>query len=209
MRYELHCHSTYSDGTATPGEIVSLARGMGLSGVAVTDHDVIAGSLAALKHATEEFRVVPGMEVSSSDGHILALGVRELVAKDMPAEKTIEAIHALGGMAVAAHPYDRWRTGVGDLILKLPFDAVEVKNGHTFGNRKDPVRACLEAGLSMVGGSDAHTPGEIGLVTVEFEGTLESAVESGGVRVVSKPIHKLVFTHGAGMLRRRLKGIMR
>jgi len=209
MRYELHCHSTYSDGTATPQEIVSYAKRMGLAGIAVTDHDAIAGSLAALEYATDSFRVVPAVEVSSTDGHILALGVRELVEKDMPARKTVDAIHALGGMAIAAHPYDRWRTGVGDLILKLPFDAVEVCNGHTFGNRKDPVRACLEGGLPMVGGSDAHTPNEIGLVTVEFEGTLESAVKSRRIKVVSKPVHELVFTHGAGMLKRRLKGIIR
>jgi predicted metal-dependent phosphoesterase TrpH len=204
MLFELHCHSTFSDGRATPAEIIDYAKAIGLGGIAITDHDAIAGSLSALSYATEGFRVISGMEVSSVEGHILGLGIREVVPKDMSAAETVERIHALGGLAVAAHPYDRWRQGVGDLILTLPFDAVEVLNGHTFGNRKNPVSVCEKAGLTMVGGSDAHTLSEVGMVKVEFEGELAGALKSKAVRIRSKSTPHLIINHGIGLMKRKI-----
>lgn len=165
-KFDLHIHSRYSDGMNSPQEIVEYAQKIGLSGVAITDHDEIEGSLQALKFQGENFQVIPGLEVSSREGHILALGVKEMVEWDNSAQETVEKIHSLGGIAVATHPYDSFRMGVGDLIYRLDFDAVEVENGHTFRNRKNPLKMAQEKNLCMVGGSDAHTLGEIGSVTV-------------------------------------------
>src|SRR5215217_5018415 len=63
---DLHCHSTASDGTFAPGEVVRLARDAGLAGLALTDHDTIAG-LAEAARAAEEFGItfVPGIEISA------------------------------------------------------------------------------------------------------------------------------------------------
>jgi predicted metal-dependent phosphoesterase TrpH len=203
MLYELHSHSTYSDGLASPREIVEYAK-RSLDGIAITDHDAIAGSIEALEYSTDKFRVLPGMEVSSADGHILALNVRELVPRDLPASETVDRIHGLGGLAIAAHPYDRRRKGVGDLIFRVPFDAVEAVNGHTFGNRRAPWKACADAGLTLVGGSDAHTLAEVGSVTVEFAGEFESALKSGKISVRSRSLPRLLITHAIGILRRRV-----
>ncbi|MFH1055630.1 MAG: PHP domain-containing protein [Candidatus Altiarchaeota archaeon] len=205
MLYELHTHTTYSDGLATPEELVVYAKAIGLSGIAVTDHDIIDGSLKALEYASHRLTVIPGVEVSSDEGHILALYVTKLIPRDLPAAETIELIHSQGGLAVAAHPYDRRRGGVGDLILKLKFDAVEAVNGHTFSNTRDPVAVCLESGISVVGGSDAHTLREVGSVAVEFEGDFRTALTSGKLNVKSAHKAKLLFNHGLGILKRKLR----
>jgi predicted metal-dependent phosphoesterase TrpH len=203
MRFDIHVHSNHSDGRPSPAEIVEYAKGR-LDGVAITDHNTIDGSLEALKYAGANFTVIPGVEVSSNEGHILALGVNELIQRDLSAQETVERIHALGGLAVAAHPYDTFRSGVGDLILELPFDAVEVVNGHTFGNRRDPVRVCSEAGLPMVGGSDAHSLREIGSVTNRFEGDWMQAVKRGDLKVESSHPAKRAINFGLGVIDRRL-----
>jgi len=203
MLFEIHCHSTYSDGSNTPKEIVGFARKNGLSGIAITDHDAIAGSLEALNYASRDFKVVPGMEISAVEGHIIALNVRELVPRDLPAAKTIEMIHSQGGLAVAAHPYDVRRYGVGDLITKLPFDAVEVVNGHTFANRKDPVKVCRAHGIPMVGGSDAHSGKDVGSVAVEYDGDVLAAIKSGRTAIRNKPMAMLIVNHAVDIVRRK------
>ncbi|MFH0863126.1 MAG: PHP domain-containing protein [Candidatus Altiarchaeota archaeon] len=204
MLFELHCHSRYSDGNGSPKQIVEYGRRIGLSGIAITDHDAIEGSLEAISYATDDFAVIPGFEVTAKEGHILGLNVRELVPRDLPAKETVGRIHALGGLAIAAHPYDRRRAGVGDLVLRLPFDAVEVLNGHTFANWKDPVKVCKNAGLRMVGGSDAHTTDEIGSVALEYEGDVLGAILAGKTGIRSKSRLQLFLRQGIGMVKRRL-----
>src|SRR5438876_24886 len=78
--YDLHTHSTFSDGTATPAENVALARERGLEGVAVTDHDTMDGWGEALAAASDsDLRIVPGVELSAEhDGaslHVLGYWV--------------------------------------------------------------------------------------------------------------------------------------
>jgi predicted metal-dependent phosphoesterase TrpH len=64
--YDLHTHSTFSDGTATPAENVALARERGLQGIAVTDHDTVDGWGEALAAASDsDRRIVPGVERSA------------------------------------------------------------------------------------------------------------------------------------------------
>ncbi len=62
---DLHLHSTYSDGTMTPSELVRLAAGIGLSAISVTDHDTVSGIEEALREGIEcSLEVVPGLEIS-------------------------------------------------------------------------------------------------------------------------------------------------
>jgi len=65
---DLHLHTTESDGTWTPEELVREARGAGLAALAVTDHDTTAGIEAALKAARKDLQVIPGIELSAA-GH--------------------------------------------------------------------------------------------------------------------------------------------
>ncbi|MCB1149430.1 MAG: PHP domain-containing protein [Chlamydiia bacterium] len=79
FRADLHCHSTCSDGTCTPQEIVDLALKSGLSGLSITDHDTVAAFEMAAPYAAQKgLQLLPGVEFSSvfneESVHILAYG---------------------------------------------------------------------------------------------------------------------------------------
>lgn len=68
MRGDLHCHSTASDGSLSPEELVDYAARIGLDCLAVTDHDTMAGVPAARARAAQKgIRLLDGMEVSACD----------------------------------------------------------------------------------------------------------------------------------------------
>ncbi len=101
---DLHVHSNYSkDSLITPKELVFYAKKRGLTAVAVTDHNQIEGSWKIAKEA--DFLVIPGMEVSSADGHIVALNLQDLIPRGLSARETVDRIHKAGGIAIAVHPY--------------------------------------------------------------------------------------------------------
>jgi len=76
---DLHCHSTYSDGTSTPEEIIDLATKLGLMGLSITDHDTVDAYTRAIPYAKEKgIRLVTGVEFSAglheTSVHILGYG---------------------------------------------------------------------------------------------------------------------------------------
>ena len=107
VRFDLHIHSEHSpDGRMSLDEIVSCARARGLQGVAVCDHD------RALTETWDapDFLLIPGIELSTDQGHLLGLFVTEQIeARELGA--AIDAVHACGGLAVMAHPFERSCTG--------------------------------------------------------------------------------------------------
>ena len=83
IRADLHVHTTYSsDSLITPKDLVFYAKKNGLNAVAVTDHNYLDGAIKIAKE-TKDFLVIPGMEVSSGEGHIVALNVNELIPKGL------------------------------------------------------------------------------------------------------------------------------
>ena len=103
---DFHVHSTYSrDGTTNVRAVLKRASTVGLDVVAITDHDDLRGSLTACELAGEYgVEAIPGVEVSSSDGHILALFVRQPIPAGRPLIETLLRIRDQGGIAVAPHP---------------------------------------------------------------------------------------------------------
>jgi predicted metal-dependent phosphoesterase TrpH len=189
-------HTTVSDGWPTPQELVDhAARRAKLDVIAVTDHDTIEGALRARDHAAKRPRlhVIVGEEVSSRDGHIVALFLERRVRPGMSAAATVDAIHDQGGLAIAVHPF--WRTqrrartgpvhGVGWLAAELDFDAIEVENatpGFYLVNQLAH-RLNLGLGAAELGSSDAHILDAVGRAFTEFPGktpeALRAAIESG------------------------------
>src|SRR5438094_4364534 len=167
-RADLHLHTTASDGWPAPHQLVDYARATRLDVIAVTDHDTIEGALRAADYAAgfSKLHVVIGEEVSSRDGHIVALYVERRIRPGMSAAATVHAIHEQGGLAVAVHPF--WRTqrrtrngsvnGVGWLAAELDFDAVEVENATPGFYVFNQLARRLNTGLGSaeLGGSDAH-----------------------------------------------------
>ena len=193
-RADLHMHTTASDGWPAPSRLVEHAAARGLDVIAVTDHDTIEGALRAAEHAArrESVHVVIGEEVSSRDGHIVALFIEKRIRPRMSAAATVHAIHDQGGLAVAVHPF--WRTqrrtpgavvhGVGWLAAELDFDAVEVENATPGFYVFNQLARRLNMGLGSaeVGSSDAHILDAVGRAYTEFPGrtpkALRTAIES-------------------------------
>jgi predicted metal-dependent phosphoesterase TrpH len=192
MKFDLHIHSNYSDGRADVKDIIEAAKRRGLDGIALTDHDTMRGIPVAKKYIDEQeidLMLIPGVEVTTSEGHLLVLGTDKPPERKMSPEETIDAAHEMGGIADVPHPYHPFRHAIG----RIPdADAVEVYNSkHLFGLANG--RAKIEArrrGMTMVAGSDSHYAETVGLGVTEIEaedvdGVLE-AIRHGRTRILGR-----------------------
>ena len=103
LKIDLHVHTCYSyDSLITPEELVFYAKKCGLDGVAIADHDRIDGALKIAKET--DFPIIPGIEVSSLNGHVVGLNLQEPIPKKLSVSETVDKIHEKGGLAVACHP---------------------------------------------------------------------------------------------------------
>ena len=138
------------------------AKARGLDGIAITDHNTIAGHAEARRFSKGGFLVIPGIEITSKDCHIVGLGIKKLVPKHMSAEKTVKLIKKQGGVAIAAHPFAPGRKP--GLVHKAKFDAIEGLNSRAlFLSNPLAQRYAKLNKIPMVAGSDAHRCDEIGL----------------------------------------------
>jgi predicted metal-dependent phosphoesterase TrpH len=187
-RADLHVHSWWSDGAQSPEDLVRAAAGR-VDVLAITDHDRIEGACRARQfardHPTLGVEVVVGEEVSTLNGHMLALYLEKVVPAGLPAARTIELIHAQGGLAVAAHPFHpiRYRHSghapLAALIPELPLDGIEVVNNSGFSCRLYDAWAALrnaEWMLAVTGGSDAHDVAYVASAVTRFPGRGGSAL---------------------------------
>jgi predicted metal-dependent phosphoesterase TrpH len=181
---DLHLHTNYSDGATTVPALLDAVAARGeLSVIAVTDHDTIAGAEAARRLAAlgrYPVEVIVGEEVTTRQGHIVGLFLREAIPPGLGAAETVAAIHAQGGLAFAPHPFfsdrpirqRRTMDSIGNLAAALPLDAIEVENSTPFLEWAN-VRArrfALRHGLPMIGASDAHILAAVGKSHTCFPG---------------------------------------
>jgi len=172
--FDLHVHSFFSkDATGSPESLIAAARARGLSGIAITDHDTCEAHDYLKSHpAPEGFLIVPGVEVSTAEGHLLCLGLTLPRLKGAPAREVLEAVKAGGGLAIPAHPFDKWRAGIRPSVLDtLELEALEVFNAAvTSKSYNDKALAyAQERGLKMTAASDAHHSSAVGVSTTAFE----------------------------------------
>lgn len=174
MILDPHIHSKYSgDATSSPADIIRRSREIGLDAIAIADHNTLKGSLEAIKEfkGLDDFLVIPAMEVSTSKGHIVALGISEEIKKGISPEEAVENIRGQGGIAVAPHPFVRYRDGLCDYIKKLDIDAIETLNSrYVFGYSNWRAKILAEKrGIPQIGSSDAHFLGAIGSCITELD----------------------------------------
>ncbi len=164
MRADLHVHSIHSeDNHLSVKEIIVTCRHLGIEAVAIADHNSLAGSEEARGLPHEGLVLVPAMELTTQEGHVVAYNISEEVERDLPVGEAIDRIHAQGGMAVAAHPFRRG-TGLGQHVVRSNrFDALEGMNARSTsrGNAR-AVDLADSIGLPITGGSDAHNVTSIG-----------------------------------------------
>ncbi|MDI3483746.1 MAG: hypothetical protein PWQ74_333 [Methanobacteriaceae archaeon] len=167
MILDPHIHSIYSgDAKGTPRQIIKRAIFVGLDAIAIADHDTIQGSRVAEKEA-KDFKgiiVVPAMEISTSKGHILALGIQDEIKKGVTPQEAVDKIHEQGGVAIVPHPFVRYREGLFVNIQDLKVDGIETLNSrYIFGYSNWRARKfAKERNLPMIGSSDAHFIAAIG-----------------------------------------------
>ncbi len=185
---DLHMHSTYSDGSQSVEAILAyVEQHTDLDVIAITDHDCIEGALRAREFAAAHrlrVAVLVGAEISTRDGHLLALGIERLIPADLSMAETVAAVHEQGGVAVAAHPLSWWCPSASRAVLdelRGALDGLEVINGSFAGIPTNLRLAALNAahyGMAACGGSDAHTLNAIGSACTHFGGRSPSELLS-------------------------------
>ena len=172
VRIDPHVHSEGSYDSSEPVEVIlEQAAEVGLDAVAITDHDTIAESRRAADLAADYGLVgIPGVEVSTERGHLLALGIDELPPVGDSLGSTVETIRENGGAAVVPHPFQRSRHGIRKRHLS-DCDALEVYNAWLFtGYRNRRARRfAARHDYPGVAGSDAHSANWVGRAYTEVE----------------------------------------
>lgn len=217
MRFDLHIHSCHShDSNLSVDDILEHAVNIGLDGIAITDHNTVKGSLQAKARAKElnlPLIVLPGMEVSTSKGHLLVLGINEDIPYGLSPEETIGMVREKGGIVIPSHPFKM--KGIGQ-VDGLDVDAIETFNSSCiFNENAEAKQMARSLGKGEVGGSDSHLLDTIGfgLTEIDTEPNQEAVLQairegktrSSGkrtpvnimlIRVVSS-IHRRIFAHFA------------
>jgi predicted metal-dependent phosphoesterase TrpH len=189
LKLDLHVHTNRSsDGHTRLDELVPNIRRAGLDGLAITDHNILS------MDTLEEVLIIPGIEISTRDGHMIGLGLSNAVPRGLSGDETIQEIRKQGGVSIVVHPYDLFRSAIRPDILTTMPDAVEVVNSGSILHSMTWKRArafAQEHHLPMTGGSDSHIPETIGNAFTSIES------DSQTVRSVLDAIKKGATTaHG-------------
>jgi len=183
---DIHIHSDVGDGMASIPSILEFVEEKGsLDVIAITDHDEIEGSYQARELAAKRgyhFEVVTGMEVTTLEGHLLALFLENPVPSHQPLANTIEAIHAQGGLCIVPHPMSWLTESINQRSMEailtsktqgLYLDGIETINSTIVGRISNQLarRFNENHGLAETGGSDAHFLVAVGSALTLFPGT--------------------------------------
>lgn len=202
---DLHLHTNWTDGTLSPEKMVDSAMLAGLNAIAITDHNTTLSSDIAVDYALQNnlhLEVVRGVEISSKDGHVLAINLEGDVKPHLPLRETIKEVHMRNGLAIIAHPNLRGISSVslnllGDIINsddpELYVDGVEVFNaseermrriaklGTLFREKSSRVREFAKTNIlnpklgALLGNSDGHTQGVgFGVTAYDCESILDA-----------------------------------
>jgi len=200
---DLHVHTNFSkDGESSVEDILRAAEAAGLDAIAITDHDSVDGAKKALTYETSVL-VIPGIEITTKQGHLLVLGVTEIIPAGLDVEETVAIARRMGALLILPHPYHVWRHGVarrrkaGMIVV----DAVESFNSRYIvgsANRKAE-RIARKLGKPCVGGSDAHNARFVGFgrTYVDAEKTVPAildAIRAGNVTCGGKQTPLRTYT---------------
>jgi predicted metal-dependent phosphoesterase TrpH len=166
IKLDLHIHSQYSeDAIGSPKDIIKSLKKKGLQGMAITDHNTVEGGLKAVKIASKDFIVIPGIELSTADGHMLALNVEKNIARNLSIQETVEKILDQGGTPIVPHLF-RNMSGIKKEKLKTihqKINTIEVFNACSMPKTNLKIaKIAKEFNLGGTGGSDSHDPAYAG-----------------------------------------------
>ncbi len=193
LRAELHVHSSFSDGKDSVKSIVKKAILLKIDLLSITDHDTVAGSLEAIDYVGEEnldIMVIPGVEVTTSDGHLLVFGVEREIERKMTLKETVDLARKLGGICVIPHPFQFERKGVMRAGLFRYVDGIEVFNAKYFVGIFNWIarKYTIKYSKPFTAGSDAHSTDEMGYGITLFDGDLYSSLEERKTEIDGKKL---------------------
>lgn len=187
--------------------------------VAITDHDHIRGAWRAREvwaNRSHRFEVVVGIEITTTEGHLLGLFLEDPVDSLVPLEEAIEAVHRQNGLCVVPHPTSRATRSLSETtLLRIAsngtsgFQAIETSTGSPIG-RIWTARAQRinreHLNLAEIGASDAHFATSVGTAHTEFKGRtakqLRRSILNGTTNAV-RGKHPSLFEPGLGGLVRQ------
>ena len=173
---DFHCHTHLSkDSLTTPRQLVDALYRKKLGVAVVTDHNSIAGALAA--QALDPERIIVGEEIMTTKGEILAAFVTEKIQRGLTPQETIRRLREQGAFISVSHPFESWRNGAwkpDDLLEITPLvDAIEIFNARCTKaeDNQKALEFAKQQHIAGTAGSDAHAAFELGnarLVLPEF-----------------------------------------
>jgi len=202
---DLHIHSIHSyDGTSTvPAILKHVSEKTKLNVIAITDHDSMEGVNQAQELAPKYgLQVIPGCEIASAQGHVLALFIHDRIPAGLSLIETLLLIGEQGGLAIAAHPeakgtsslrFETIREACSHPFASQVLVGVEAFNGGLVYTRSNipTVVQSARLPLAQVGNSDAHILSMIGNGASYFPGS-----SIADLRVALKQKQTWVATHG-------------
>jgi len=225
-RADLQLHSDLGDGLASPEAILDAAERLGLDVIALTDHDDIRGAfllrdIAARRSSPVE--IVPGVEVTTRSGHLLALWIEDEIPMFAALAATVSGIHRAGGVAIVPHPLSFLTFSVGEGALRalaastdplVDVDAIETRNPSYAGRVRGARASWLNATVLHVaetGSSDAHHAKLVGTTWTDFDGddgaALRRAIADRSTRPDGR--HWTLGEHLDGVARQQWRSMVR
>jgi predicted metal-dependent phosphoesterase TrpH len=209
---DFHMHTDRShDCTTPPEEVVQRAIAAGLGAIAVTDHNTIAGGLAARAYVEEQgldLHVIVGSEIKTATGEVIGLYLEQEIPRGMLFADTVEAIRAQGAVVYVPHPFDRLHS-IADpaLLARLAdqIDVLEIYNARLYREsfNREAERFADRHDLLRGAGSDAHVPEGIGTGAIRLPRFADPAsllVALGAGQVVRRPAN-LLYLQGLKWIR--------
>lgn len=190
-RFDLHAHTTASDGTLSPSELMQVAKHAGLEAIAVTDHDTVEG-LAEAETAARELgiQLVPGVEVSANFGNVAVhvLGLFIDYRESWLRERFAEAFEL---RRVRVHKIVAKLSKVG---VELTAEEVFARSSHGSVGRPHVAEALVAKGVvgSLQEAFDRYLaqdrPAYVGYERVTLRDATELIRRAGGVASLAHPV---------------------
>ena len=175
LKLDLHLHSCFSDdAVGTPLDFMKSLQKQKLQGMALTDHNTIKGYLQVRDHVSKDFVIIPGREISTTDGHLLAFNIIDDIPPGRSIEETVEQVIDGGGVPIVPHLF-RLLSGIKKVKLKeiqTKIPAIEVFNGcSTPTTNLKTAKIAHKYHFGGTGGSDSHDPAYAGYAYTVIDST--------------------------------------